>query len=37
MGEVCRRLTRAGKRTRTGRTVWGGAWVEGLLQSCLSR
>lgn len=32
MGEVCRRLTRAGEVTRTGRTVWDRSAVWGLLK-----
>src|SRR6267378_1247206 len=31
IGEVCRRLTRAGERTRTGRTVWERSVVGGIL------
>jgi site-specific DNA recombinase len=31
MGEGCRRLTRAGERTRTGRTVWERRVVGGIL------
>ena len=33
IGEVCRRLTRAGERTRTGRTVWERSVVGGLLHN----
>jgi len=31
IGEVCRRLTQAGERTRTGRTVWERSVVGGIL------
>jgi len=30
IGEVCRRLTQAGERTRTGKTVWDRRVVGGL-------
>ena len=33
IGEVCRRLTQAGERTRTGRTVWERSVVGGLLHN----
>src|SRR6058998_200305 len=33
IGEVCRRLTRAGERTRTGRTVWERSVVGGILHN----
>ena len=33
LGEVCRRLTQAGERTRTGRTVWERSVVGGLLHN----
>jgi site-specific DNA recombinase len=33
MGEVCRRLTRAGERTRTGKTVWDRSVVWGMLKN----
>ena len=36
IGEVCRRLTQAGERTRTGRTVWERSVVGGSAQSRLS-
>ena len=32
LGEVCRRLTQAGERTRTGRTVWDRRVVWGILK-----
>src|SRR2546428_6597334 len=31
-GEVCRRLTQAGERTRTGKTVWDRSVVWGMLK-----
>src|SRR2546426_1905647 len=33
IGEVCRRLTQAGERTRTGRTVWERSVVGGILHN----
>jgi site-specific DNA recombinase len=33
IGEVCRRLTRAGERTRTGKTVWDRSVVWGMLKN----
>ena len=33
IGEVCRRLTRAGEMTRTGKTVWDRSMVWGMLQN----
>src|SRR6266571_327928 len=33
IGEVCRRLTRAGEHTRTGRTVWERSVVGGILHN----
>src|SRR4029434_8098092 len=33
IGEVCRRLTRAGECTRTGRTVWERSVVGGILHN----
>jgi site-specific DNA recombinase len=33
IGEVCRRLTQAGERTRTGRTVWDRSVVWGILKN----
>jgi site-specific DNA recombinase len=33
IGEVCRRLTRAGEVTRTGKTVWDRSMVWGMLQN----
>src|SRR5215471_2828658 len=33
IGEACRRLTRAGERTRTGRTVWERSVVWGILKN----
>ena len=33
IGEVCRRLTQAGERTRTGKTVWDRSVVWGLLKN----
>src|SRR4029453_10213361 len=32
IGEVCRRLTQAGERTRTGKTVWDRSVVWGMLK-----
>jgi len=32
MGAVCRRLTQAGERTRTGKTVWDRSVVWGILK-----
>src|SRR6266702_5673349 len=33
IGEVCRRLTQAGERTRTGKTVWDRSVVWGMLKN----
>src|SRR5262249_34287657 len=33
IGEVCRRLTQAGERTRTGKTVWDRATVRDMLKT----
>jgi site-specific DNA recombinase len=33
LGEVCRRLTQAGERTRTGKTVWDRSVVWGILKN----
>jgi site-specific DNA recombinase len=33
IGEVCRRLTRAGELTRTGKTVWDRSAVWGMLKN----
>src|SRR6266536_5463764 len=33
IGEVCRRLTQAGERTRSGKTVWDRATVWGMLKN----
>jgi len=37
IGEVCRRLTQAGERTRTGRTVWERSVVGGILHKPASQ